>query len=130
MSIFFLFPSSSSSFSPSFCLLPLLDLLLALSCPSSEWDFVRFSHSICPLALPLALLQARDLADDSSDGDIEETTLEMGFGIGREPRKQLQREGMGLLMRRLIISVPTRRRGMFGCGRSLSSMPSRESAKD
>lgn len=41
----------------------------------------------------------------SSDGDIVEITLEMGSGIGKEPRKQLQKEGMGLVMRRPIMSV-------------------------
>jgi len=46
----------------------------------------------------------------------------MGSGIGKEPRKQQQRGGMGLLMRRLIISVPSSRMGMFGCGRSPASV--------
>jgi hypothetical protein len=57
----------------------------------------------------------------SSDGDTEETTSEMGSGIGKEPRKPQQRGGMGLLMKRLITSV-LRRRGMFGCGRSLAGV--------
>jgi hypothetical protein len=45
----------------------------------------------------------------------------MGSGIGKEPRKQLQRGGMGLLMRRLIISALSSQMGMFGCGHSLAN---------
>jgi hypothetical protein len=45
----------------------------------------------------------------------------MGSGIGKEQKRQLQKEGTGLLMRRLIVSVP-RRREMFGCGRSLANV--------
>jgi hypothetical protein len=46
----------------------------------------------------------------------------MGSGIGKEPRKQLQRGGTGLLMRKLIISVPSSQMGMFGCGHSLANV--------
>jgi hypothetical protein len=54
----------------------------------------------------------------------------MGSGIGKEPRKQQLKEGMGLLMRRLIISALSSLMGMFGCGRSLASVDSSGSVQD
>jgi len=43
-------------------------------------------------------------------GDTEDLISEVGFGIGKEQRKPLQKEGMELVMKRLMPLDPGRRR--------------------